>query len=138
MLVAIGIVVRLDDENDGIQYVGFLLEEEIAKQGERGFLPFHFTGVDVALDVGDGSTEATGFFRRRDQRARRDDVPQVPTGGRLAKRSLVDPGSEQLEGVDEKPDVFVPGPFRLLRDTRSTFAAEQTSCANEKRAFRAA
>ena len=62
LLVAVGVVDRLDDEDHGLQPVGVLAFGELAKEDQRRFLALDLAGVDVPLDV---DAQPVGALHRR-------------------------------------------------------------------------
>ena len=122
LLVAVGVVDRLDDEHDRVEHVLVLVEQQVAKQRLHRFFAFDLAGVDVRLDVGDRSAEPPRLGGRRDQRTRGDHVRQLASFDRLADRAGRDLGAERLQRIDERDDVVV---VRRLGEVRALGARER-------------
>ncbi len=106
-LVAVGVEVGDDDQNDFFQPGTLRRGGDVPGQHQAGLLALDLAGVDVGLEVDDGPAVAAQLFRRSDRRVGHDEGGDVEAAGRPADGFNPDERAAFLQLVDEGPDVGV-------------------------------
>ncbi|MFO0985481.1 MAG: hypothetical protein U1E76_27740 [Planctomycetota bacterium] len=106
-IVAVGVVVRHDEQHDLAQQLVVPGQGQVAQHHERSLLALHLARVDVRLDVDHRPAEPPRLLRRGDHRLARDHERQRASLGRGADRLDRDRRARSLQLVEEREHLGV-------------------------------